>query len=74
MADTRPVTRASATHDPVCHKPVDPNRTAQGYVHEGRVYYFCSTGCLRRFIAEPEAFAEGAEGALVDEGTPTTDA
>ncbi|TNF26942.1 MAG: YHS domain-containing protein [Deltaproteobacteria bacterium] len=57
MADTPKARTDSFSRDPVCGKPVDPNRTAQGYVHGDRVYYFCSTGCLRRFIAEPEAFA-----------------
>jgi Cu+-exporting ATPase len=56
MADLPTTRGATPTNDPVCGRPVDPNRTGQGYVHEDAVYYFCSNGCLRRFMADPDAF------------------
>ena len=69
MVDIPSAPPASPNCDPVCGRPVDPNRTAQGYVHDDHVYYFCSNGCLRRFIADPAAFVAGARAAS-DEDTP----
>ena len=60
MADLPTDRGAIPSNDPVCGRPVDPNRTGQGYVHGDDVYYFCSNGCLRRFMAEPEAFLASA--------------
>lgn len=42
--------------DPVCKMEVDPNDAAATSEHEGRIYYFCSSGCKRRFEASPEQF------------------
>jgi Cu+-exporting ATPase len=35
--------------DPVCGMEVDPATAAGSSEHEGQTYYFCSTGCKRRF-------------------------
>jgi Cu+-exporting ATPase len=41
---------------------VDPNRAAGKHEHGGQTYYFCSTHCLNRFAASPEAFLARAPG------------
>jgi Cu+-exporting ATPase len=33
-----------------------PEKAAARAEHSGKTYYFCSTGCARRFTAEPERF------------------
>jgi Cu+-exporting ATPase len=45
--------------DPVCGMTVDPHATAHRHVHQGRTYYFCAAGCLRKFAAEPEKYLKG---------------
>ena len=34
---------------------VDPATAAGSYVHDGTTYYFCSKGCLQKFIAKSES-------------------
>ena len=48
-ADDRPHT------DPVCgmKAATDPEKSA---VHEGQTYYFCSTGCVGKFKADPKRY------------------
>lgn len=43
--------------DPVCGMEVDSNSAAGSVVHNGKTYYFCSTGCMRRFEEAPEQYA-----------------
>lgn len=45
--------------DPVCGMTVQ-TRTARSTVHDGRIYYFCSSDCRERFEAAPEAYQAGA--------------
>ena len=42
--------------DPVCGMKVDPAKAAGSAAHGGITYYFCGTGCLKRFTANPESF------------------
>jgi Cu+-exporting ATPase len=42
--------------DPVCGMRVSALTAAGKYEYQGTTYYFCSTGCLERFRAEPEKF------------------
>ncbi len=44
--------------DPVCGMDVDPNRTPYRTEHHGHPYYFCSTGCLAKFTADPAQYTE----------------
>jgi len=46
----------SLAKDPVCGMSVDPARTAAMHEHEGKKYFFCSTGCEERFEKEPSRF------------------
>jgi len=51
----------SALHkDPICDMTVDPASAAGSSAYGGRTYYFCSTGCLSRFKADPAAALSGA--------------
>lgn len=36
---------------PVCKGEVDPRRTTQALSRNGRLLLFCSSGCLRQFLA-----------------------
>jgi Cu+-exporting ATPase len=46
--------------DPVCGMNVDPAKAAGSYVFEGTTYYFCSTGCLAKFKADPHKYLHPA--------------
>jgi P-type Cu+ transporter len=67
--------KAAVAHiDPVCGMTVDPARAAGHVDHGGRTYYFCGTGCVERFKANPQAFLEPtpSEPAPVAPGTEFT--
>ena len=49
--------------DPVCGMAVDPATAAASAERDGKVIYFCSEGCRRRFLADPAAYAEAVETA-----------
>lgn len=40
---------------PVCADTVDPRRTTQAISRNGRLLLFCSSGCLRQFVAAENA-------------------
>lgn len=42
--------------DPVCGMEVAPEAAAGNAQHEGRTYFFCSTGCLGKFRSEPQKY------------------
>jgi P-type Cu+ transporter len=42
--------------DPVCNMDVDPATAAGSAEYKGQSYYFCSTGCVKRFNADPEKY------------------
>ena len=44
---------AKSAIDPVCGMNVDPHTATLKADHGGRTYYFCSTGCRSKFIADP---------------------
>ncbi|MFZ5493526.1 MAG: heavy metal translocating P-type ATPase [Pseudomonadota bacterium] len=52
--------------DPVCGMQVDEERAAGRAEHDGHTYYFCSTGCLGKFRANPAAYV----GADADTASP----
>jgi xanthine dehydrogenase accessory factor len=51
-----PEPRAEAT-DPVCGMTVAIVDAAENAVHRGLRYWFCGSGCLARFTADPERYA-----------------
>jgi P-type Cu+ transporter len=50
---------AKSHTDPVCKMHVIEGREAGKWEYKGTTYYFCSTGDLKRFQADPEQFLGG---------------
>jgi YHS domain-containing protein len=46
--------------DPVCGMTVEPGTAATHRIHEGRVLYFCSTGCAEAFDLDPVRYTATA--------------
>lgn len=44
-------------HDPVCHMRVSPKTAGFHTSHNGEEYYFCASGCLKKFQKNPEKYA-----------------
>ena len=49
---TKKSTAKEAFIDPICGMTVDPSTAAGSYTHDGTTYYFCSKGCLQKFVAQ----------------------
>ncbi|WP_445504385.1 heavy metal translocating P-type ATPase [Microvirga sp. G4-2] len=67
-----PSTVAATVKDPVCGMMVDPHSTPHRAQYEGKPYYFCSSGCQSKFMAEPVKYVEPAtarKAEPVPEGT-----
>ena len=47
-----------AARDPVCGMTVDPEAAKHRTVFEGHTYYFCCSGCLTKFEADPKRYTE----------------
>lgn|GEM_PF-5494806 len=65
---TKVVVKGSALGDnasgltcPTCDAAVDPRRTTQALSRDGRLMLFCTSGCLRTFLAAERAEKERAE-------------
>lgn len=48
--------------DPICGMQVAPTSAASTFNQEGETFYFCSTGCLQRFIAPSDEKPSGCCG------------
>ncbi|QQS42238.1 MAG: heavy metal translocating P-type ATPase [Acidobacteriota bacterium] len=56
---TRKKTEEPEIHrDPVCGMFVTPMSAAADFEYEGKIYYFCTTGCRDRFIEDPARFLD----------------
>ncbi len=44
--------------DPVCGMTVEIGSTSLSAVFQGKVYYFCSAGCQRKFTNQPEKYIQ----------------
>src|SRR5262245_46759040 len=42
--------------DLVCGMEVQPSRAAAKYDYQGKTYYFCAVGCLKKFQQNPESY------------------
>ncbi len=42
--------------DPVCGMSVDPDKARGSAPYRGITYYFCSPGCMHRFVSDPPKF------------------
>jgi len=40
--------------DPICRMKVNPATATGSFNHAGKTYYFCSAGCLQKFIAQSQ--------------------
>ncbi|MDP9114523.1 MAG: cadmium-translocating P-type ATPase [Acidobacteriota bacterium] len=52
----KPSARVITFKDPVCGMQVNPHSAAGSYAHQGETYYFCCTGCLEKFRANPARY------------------
>jgi len=52
--------KPAGVRDPVCGMAVDPQRAARSVEYQGRMYYFCSTGCAAKFQADPQKYLQPA--------------
>lgn len=52
-------TAGAQENDPVCGMDVEVSAAKYKAEHDGRVYYFCSAGCLEKFRANPQGYLAG---------------
>jgi Cu+-exporting ATPase len=57
-------TDAGTVRDPVCGMMVDPATTPHHARPDGNDYAFCSDGCRRRFIADPQRYLAASAGVV----------
>src|SRR5215467_5785794 len=55
-------TAAATVTDPVCQMAVDPVKARGKARYQDGTYYFCSPGCMHRFVSEPAKFLATAHG------------
>lgn len=56
--DVRDRRRGQATRsDPVCRMAIDAHSATYALEYAGRVFRFCSEGCLREFRRHPDEYA-----------------
>ncbi|WP_262271693.1 heavy metal translocating P-type ATPase [Microvirga yunnanensis] len=69
--DHDPAAAAGKVKDPVCGMMVDPHATSHRAQYHGEPYYFCSSGCQSKFMADPAKYVEPAasKAEAVPEGT-----
>jgi Cu+-exporting ATPase len=46
--------KSGAEIDPICGMTVNPATAVGSFNDEGKTYYFCSAGCLKKFIAQSQ--------------------
>ena len=52
-ADVPDAPLSSTVKDPVCGMTVDPSKARGKSQFEGETYYFCSPGCMHKFVSDP---------------------
>jgi P-type Cu+ transporter len=50
--------------DPVCGMAVDPAQPRGKAEHAGQTYYFCSPGCMHKFVSSPAKYLSANRGAV----------
>lgn len=45
-------------HDPVCDMRVSPKTAGFTHSHKGETYYFCASGCVKKFKETPEKYVK----------------
>jgi len=48
------------TKDPVCGMLIDEHKAVAKAEHQGVTYYFCSSGCHHKFVADPGKYVKSA--------------
>src|SRR5258708_27187979 len=71
MAQTSNELREKMERDPVCGMTVEPNKAAAKVEHGGETYYFCATGCAKRFQQAPEKYLQPAKAQGATPGAVT---
>lgn len=51
MKDMLPI-----THDPVCKMRLSPKTASYSASHNGHQFYFCASGCLKKFNKRPASY------------------
>jgi len=67
-----PASDVGKVKDPVCGMMVDSHTTSHRAQYQGKPYYFCSSSCQSKFMAEPAKYVEPAttqKAEIVPEGT-----
>jgi Cu+-exporting ATPase len=59
------VVAIGSVKDPICGMWVDPATSQHRIEHAGKTYYFCSAGCLSRFVGDPAKFLTNEPAAKV---------
>ena len=62
VAFGRPTVRPEVATDLVCGMSVVAEEAALHLDHDGTRFWFCGSGCLRAFAADPSAYLPGAAG------------
>lgn len=57
--------------DPVCGMDLDPAEAAGTTLHEGTMYYFCSTSCKEAFDAAPSTYLQQQAGDAARDAKPS---
>lgn len=64
-------TATTLVKDPVCGMDVDPATARFKHDHKGMTYYFCSEGCLTKFVAHPTDYLSAKPSPVVSAGSET---
>jgi Cu+-exporting ATPase len=61
-----------SARDPVCGMTIDPPQARGKARYQGDTYYFCSPGCMHKFMASPHKYVApaGTQTATAPESTP----
>jgi len=43
-------------HDPVCQMRLSPKTASYGAQHQDQHFYFCASGCLKKFTESPDSY------------------
>lgn len=46
------------THDPVCEMQLSPKTASFSSKYQDQTYFFCASGCLKKFQAHPENYVK----------------
>jgi len=58
------------TTDPVCGMSTNSPESYISYEHQGKIYYFCSEHCLKKFEADPKQYLDEEEQESKDVSPP----